>query len=244
VSPAELAAALKTRDFGREAWLYDSLPSTQTRAQHLAFSGCAHGTLVYTREQTAGRGRAGRTWLSNAGALTFSLVLNRGIATDRASDWSFVAGLALRDAFAPYAPRPIALKWPNDVLLDGKKFAGILCSLEVGAVPAIAVGIGVNLETAPAVDRAGAWLGEQASHAEWLGRILRAFEYRAATHSRENTLAAFRAALAFVGEEVEVVTQLGRRTGVVRGISDDFELVLEGANGVEHIATADVWPLG
>jgi BirA family biotin operon repressor/biotin-[acetyl-CoA-carboxylase] ligase len=220
------------------------LPSTQTRAQALAFSGCAHGTLVYAAQHTAGRGRAGRTWLSVAGSLTFSIVLNREVVLERASEWSFVAGLALRDAFLPHARAPIALKWPNDVLIGGKKFAGVLCSLEVGVVPAIAVGIGVNLGFVPVLDRAGAWLGEEVTDAEWIGRILRALELRAELHARGRTREAYREALALVGERVEVVTQHGAETGILRGISDTFELVIESENGVRHIATADVWPLG
>ncbi len=253
MTQADLIAALRTRDLGREAWLYRTLPSTQDRAQALAFAGCAHGTLVHTEVQTAGRGRAGRPWISGAGSLTFSVVLNRGIELSHPSDWSFVAGLALHDAFAPHAKAPLELKWPNDVMVDGRKFAGILCSLETGSVPSVVCGVGVNLAFDPgAMDaslkaRAGSFPGASTDSAHWLGRILGALERRAEAHlrlGRAHTREAYAGRLAHVGQRVEVTTAHGTERGLVRGIDDDFALLLDADTGVQlTVATADVWPM-
>ena len=122
--------------------------STQDIVLHAARSGAAEGLCCLAGEQTAGRGRQGRAWSAPPGsALLVSVLLRRSPAV--ASGVPFAAGLALVDALAATAGVSAGLKWPNDVLVQGRKLAGILCEVaptgaQEGRI-AIALGLGVNL---------------------------------------------------------------------------------------------------
>lgn len=110
--------------------------------------GWAEGRWLVARRQTAGRGRQGREWFDGAGNFMGSTVVLTGEGGPPSATLSFVAALAVRDAVAATLGEdaPLALKWPNDVLLDGGKLSGILLEMVRGL---IVVGIGVNLARAP-----------------------------------------------------------------------------------------------
>jgi BirA family biotin operon repressor/biotin-[acetyl-CoA-carboxylase] ligase len=130
------------------------LGSTNTEALSLADQGERGPVWVTAERQTAGRGRRGRKWISQPGNLYASLLLTEPAPAEHWPQLSFVAALAIHDAVvaiaADLAPR-VAIKWPNDLLLDGAKFAGILIegqgSIDAGRV--VAVGIGVNCASHP-----------------------------------------------------------------------------------------------
>lgn len=126
----------------------DAVGSTNDHAKELARQGAAEGTVIWAREQTAGRGRQGNNWVSSRGNLFMSLILRPGKKPLEAGQISFVAAVALAEALKELLPSSVhvALKWPNDVLLQGKKSAGILIESEDGFVIA---GIGVNVAHAP-----------------------------------------------------------------------------------------------
>src|SRR3954466_4517617 len=131
----------------------DLLPSTNTQALTLAREG-ERGPLWITAErQSAGRGRRGRTWISEKGNLFASLLLTDPAPAEHWPELSFVAALAVHDAIAELSPtiKPqLAIKWPNDLLLGGKKLAGLLIEGEGhGEGSAVAVGIGVNCVSHP-----------------------------------------------------------------------------------------------
>jgi len=116
--------------------------STNDVARDLAANGAAEGTLVVAETQTAGRGRRGKPWSSPPGNLYMSLVLRPGCPPATAVQLGFVAGVALDDPGIP-----LTLKWPNDVLLGGKKVSGILLESATradGSLDWVVVGIGVN----------------------------------------------------------------------------------------------------
>jgi BirA family transcriptional regulator, biotin operon repressor / biotin---[acetyl-CoA-carboxylase] ligase len=128
-------------------WL-DQCPSTNTWAlDHL--SQLEHGAVVFTREQTAGRGQRGRTWQSPPGVLTFSVVL-ASIPVEQLPGLSLVAGLAVIYALEDLIPDlqgKLSIKWPNDLLFEGRKLVGILCESVVHGVSGkgkVVVGIGLN----------------------------------------------------------------------------------------------------
>ncbi|HWP27818.1 MAG TPA: biotin--[acetyl-CoA-carboxylase] ligase [Xanthobacteraceae bacterium] len=123
---------------------YDTIGSTNAEALALARAGEKGPLWVKAARQTAGRGRRGRTWVSERGNLYATLLLSDPAPPHRAAELSFVAALAVFDAVVALAPQlapRLALKWPNDVLCSGKKFCGILLE---GEGPAVAIGIGVN----------------------------------------------------------------------------------------------------
>ena len=146
--------------------VHDTLPSTNTEALALARRGEIGPLWVTARQQTAGRGRRGNAWISVPGNLYATLLVCDPAAPENAPELSFVAALALHDAIVDRAAKlleKLALKWPNDVLYDGQKLAGILIESETIEVRlAVAIGIGVNcmhhpVDTAyPATDLAAA----------------------------------------------------------------------------------------
>ena len=129
-------------------WLHwlDSCPSTNTWALDRLHE-LSHGDVVFTPRQTAGRGQQGRTWYSPPGVLTASFVLDQILAV-RLPGFSLAAGLATIYAVEDLMPdlqEQLRLKWPNDVLLNGRKLAGILCEgVTTGAETKVVVGIGLN----------------------------------------------------------------------------------------------------
>ena len=133
---------------------YDSIGSTNDEAKRLARDGAAEGTLVWALEQTAGRGRRGRSWVSPRGNLYVSLILRPDCPLRSAVQLGFVAALAVGGALQALLRRVERLryKWPNDVLLDGRKIAGVLLESEsVGPENPtfVIVGVGVNLTASP-----------------------------------------------------------------------------------------------
>jgi BirA family biotin operon repressor/biotin-[acetyl-CoA-carboxylase] ligase len=131
-----------------------SVGSTNDHAKQLAREGCAHGTVVWAREQTAGRGRQGNSWTSLSGNLFMTMVLRPPKDAAAAGQLSFVAGLALAETLRELSPAAaqVSVKWPNDVLVQGRKAAGILLESELDGkkgVNWIVLGIGVNLAAAP-----------------------------------------------------------------------------------------------
>jgi BirA family biotin operon repressor/biotin-[acetyl-CoA-carboxylase] ligase len=127
---------------------YDSVGSTNDEALRLARDGAAHGTVVHADQQTAGRGRLARRWLSPPGNLYLSIVLRLELPVSRGTEIGFVAALAVADAIEAMLPRQIraTLKWPNDVLVSAGKISGILLEQ---ADDVLIVGIGVNVLHAP-----------------------------------------------------------------------------------------------
>lgn len=139
--------------FRREA--HSSLPSTNTAAIEAAAAGASSGLWVTAEEQTAGRGRRGRSWFTGRGNLAASLLLIDPAPPAIAATISFVAGVAVHQSVVDIAGAAIAdrlrLKWPNDLLLDRLKVAGIAVEgdrLKSGAF-AVVIGVGVNCVTHP-----------------------------------------------------------------------------------------------
>lgn len=126
----------------------DEVVSTMDEARALALAGAPHGTAVMARLQTGGRGRSGRHWVSPPGNLYATVVLRPDGEARRAPELGFVVAVALAEAVDSLAGPGTMLKWPNDVLRDGAKLAGILLDrMEDGTVLA---GIGVNVAHHPA----------------------------------------------------------------------------------------------
>lgn len=131
----------------------DSIDSTNLEALRLARSGAAEGTIVWAREQTSGRGRRGRQWTSPPGNLYLSLLLRPSVRPAEAAGLGFLGAIALAEVLSGLLPgeRAIRCKWPNDVMVDCAKIAGILLEAEAigAAAPVLVLGIGVNVESHP-----------------------------------------------------------------------------------------------
>ena len=132
----------------------DEVDSTNKYAKKLANSGAVEGTLVWAHQQSAGQGRQDRKWVSKRGNFFASLILRPNCTPLRALQFSFVSALAIRDMILPYLfePNSAKLKWPNDVLISGRKVSGILLESSTpakGNVDWLVIGIGINLAHHP-----------------------------------------------------------------------------------------------
>lgn len=155
---------------------YGSLPSTQSVLVERAMLGEPAGLVLFADTQTSGRGRAGRVWHSPRGNLYLSVLLRPGGQGRDAPQWSLLAGVALAEAAAPLARGQLSLKWPNDLLIDGAKCAGILAEMAltpIGDIDWIALGIGVNLVHAPKLgQRPTATIGDAEAPEDFGSRLL------------------------------------------------------------------------
>jgi BirA family biotin operon repressor/biotin-[acetyl-CoA-carboxylase] ligase len=221
---------------GRPRLHLRSIGSTNARARELAQAGAPHGTAVTADEQTAGRGRQGRGWATPPGsALAVSLVIR-----DPDPLLSLRAGLAVADLAGAGA----RVKWPNDVLVDGRKVAGVLVEGHLQEGWAV-LGIGVNAALDPAVlpdevrERAGTLGLDPSQLPRALADLLAALERRLA-ETPEETLAALRGLDALAGRPVR--WEGGAGTGA--GIADDGTLLVRGAEGTLHALAAGEVHLG
>lgn len=154
LSEKALKKIRSTEWVGEEICYFPVVDSTNTKAKQLAEEGYPAGTLVVAEQQEAGRGRRGRGWESPQGAGIFmTLLLKPEIEPNNASMLTLVAALAVSAAITKQTDRPAAIKWPNDIVMNGKKVCGILTemSAQIDYVNHIVVGIGINVhnETFP-----------------------------------------------------------------------------------------------
>ena len=243
LAPSSIAAALGPLAAHFDVEVLAECDSTNARLQ--ARADAASGTVLVAERQTAGRGRLGRTWISDAGAsLTFSLLwrLPAGVAP---AGLSLAAGVAVADALRTIGVPGIALKWPNDVLRDGKKLGGILIEL-AGSAAVIGIGLNLRLPTGlpPEVSRGAAALDRAVDRNALLAALL------VALHGvLEQFVAGGFAALrdrwqalnAHDGAPVRVIAEFSVPVeGICIGVDVDGALLLETAVCVQRILSGDV----
>jgi BirA family biotin operon repressor/biotin-[acetyl-CoA-carboxylase] ligase len=255
---ALLEARLPFHGLGQPLHFYRSIASTNAKALELVEAGAPHGTLVVAEEQTAGRGRGGRRWLTPAGAaIALSLILRWdppvvGIP----GSLSVYGALAVAEAAEQFGV-PVSIKWPNDVLADGRKVAGVLVEAQwrgselVSAV----VGIGVNLRPGSVppqeeVDFAAGCLDEATEGPidpdAFLLEIIRAAGRWYPRLGSPEMLRAWESRLAFKGMQVAIVDGGVRKEGRLAGLDKNGNLLLETARGERTLigpAAADLRPI-
>lgn len=148
VNVPELESLRTTQWAGCEIHYYESLDSTNTKAKELAEQGCPQGTLVVAECQTAGRGRRGRGWESPSGdGIFMTMVLKPEINPNNAPMLTLVTALAAARAITRVTGESAQIKWPNDIVMDGKKIVGILTemSAQFDYINHIVVGVGINV---------------------------------------------------------------------------------------------------
>lgn len=252
---AALANALGAQACRFDADLLDSCDSTNAVLLARAEAGAASGTVVIAERQTAGRGRQGRAWISTPGdSLTFSLLWRFAPGTAPAG-LSLAAGLAVASALAKVGPgdtAPLRLKWPNDLLKDGKKLGGILVELVPGAHGsaglAAVIGIGLNLRLPQGLPadvraRSAALTGPgdpNALLAAILVELLAVLE-RFAAGGFAVMRADWRARHAFEDAPVLLLSDFAPpRAGICRGVDRDGALLLEADGRVERVLSGEV----
>lgn len=244
--PAEIMHGLKAKVLGQNIYAFKTVGSTNTVAHQLAVNGVPEGTLVTAEHQSKGRGRRGRIWQSpeNTG-IYMSLVLRPKIHPSRAPGISLIAGVALAETILEYESIDVKIKWPNDVLIAGRKTAGILTELsgEPDNTHFVIVGIGINVnqkknqippELADKAISLRIGLKEKINRAELLKMFLNRFE-KTYFEFKKNDLKPFRHKIrkfSYLSNK-EVQLKFGRKRiiGIVKDIDNDGCLVLETKDG-------------
>ena len=253
--PDDVAAALgllqaRRPDVRLDVRWHRSLGSTMDGAAALAGTGAARGLVVGADEQTAGRGRRGRVWVSPPGAgLYFSYVARPTVHANRSLPLlTLAAGVAVCDGIRAAVGLAPELKWPNDVLIDWRKLAGILAEGQaVGSSgQAVVIGVGLNLRPSAALHDATARvtslegeLGRGVERALVLAEVLVALWDRLAALERrpDDILQAWRAASpSATGTPVE----WQGRTGITEGIDDTGALLVRTTAGIERVIAGEL----
>lgn len=245
----ELEQGLKTKTMGQTIYFYEETDTTNNRARELALEGAPEGTLVVAEKQTAGRGRRGKVWESPLGTgIWMSLVLRPQIAPAEASVLTLLCGLATAEAIEAETGLSAGIKWPNDILINGKKAVGILTEMdcEMSEVHFVIPGIGINVNTAsfpPEIAEIATSLylecGKTVSRRRLVHKVLERLEEHYETFLRTGSFAAmlenYRKHCITLGKEVHV---LGREPFFAEAldITPEGELLVRRAdNGKEEV---------
>ncbi|MCI8342269.1 MAG: biotin--[acetyl-CoA-carboxylase] ligase [Firmicutes bacterium] len=149
-SGEEIKSRLSTNEMGCEVRYFETVDSTNNKAKALGMEGAPHGTAVIAEVQTAGKGRRGRAWTSPVGGgVWMSVILRPEILPQYVSSITLAAGISVCDAVNKMANVNAKIKWPNDIVINGRKICGILTEMsgEISRVDFVVVGMGVNVNT-------------------------------------------------------------------------------------------------
>lgn len=245
LSEAELKSVIKTQWAGQNLTYLEKVDSTNNEARRLAEQGAPNGALVVAELQTAGKGRRGRSWTSPPGTgIWMSLLLRPDFAPEHASMLTLVAAMAVETGVGEMTGLDCQIKWPNDIVLNGKKICGILTemSTEEDCIRHVVVGIGINVnirEFPEEIGRTATSLaivsGKEVRRAPLVDAVLRAWEKYYACYRETLDMSALRetynARLVNCGREVRVLAPKGEYSGISHGINDGGELLVETEDG-------------
>ncbi len=242
---------LNTKVFGRSLECIKKVDSTNAYVKRKAEDDAPHGFTVVTDQQTQGRGRKGREWVTHKdGSIAMSFLMRPDIVPDDASMLTLVGAIAVTDALRKFGV-DACIKWPNDVVVDGKKVCGILTelSMEFSKVSYVVMGIGVNvLETKidglPDATSIAMETGLSLNRNELVACILNSFEkYYDAFISAGNLKPMkkeYEKLLVNTGKEVKIVEKDVERIGVAKGIDERGKLIVDFGGKKEHIYCGEV----
>lgn len=260
LSKQEIESLIRTKWLGHEVFYYDEIDSTNTEAKRKAEEGAAHGAIVVADMQKAGRGRRGRDWSSphNEG-IFFTILLRPDIEPANAPMLTLVKAVAVARGISKCTGLKAEIKWPNDVVVNGKKLVGILTemSAQIDYVNHIVIGTGINVhqtsfsgdlaEKATSIDielkKAGR--SEQVLRARLLEEILEQFEecYETYIHTQDMSglIEEYNAALVNIGRRVRVLDPVGEFEGLAIGINERGSLLVEKEEGeITEISSGEV----
>ena len=244
ISAQELGSLLHTQWFGKEILYFDSIDSTNNELKRQAEKGVKHGLLAVAEEQTAGRGRRGHAWVSPPGTgIWFSFLLKPEISPDKASMLTIVAAMAVSGAIREVTGLDAQIKWPNDIVVNGKKICGILTEMGTNGVKInyvlIGVGINVNLKEFPEEmqDKATSLIlegGHEYDRNHVIAQVMKYFEINyekfIQTCDFTHLLDDYHRILANLNQPVRVIDGDRSFEGICRGIDEKGELLVERQN--------------
>lgn len=250
-------------------YAYDSITSTNAKALEMAALGEPEGTVVTADEQTAGRGRRGRGWFSPPGEdIYLSILLRPQIEAEKASRLTLVAAAAVRDAIiktvCEAAPdqdirektpeQRYRIKWPNDIVADGKKLCGILTEtrMEGMSIEAVVIGIGINVNASSFPEEISSIAtslrceeGRLFDRAQLIQNLLKSFAEKYALFLQAGDLSglcdAYNASMAGTGRQAVLSGPGWEKTGTIFGIDETGALLLQLQDGsIEHVISGEV----
>lgn len=244
---------LKTEWAGREVLYFDELDSTNRKARELAAQGAKTGTLVIANEQTGGRGRRGRSWVSPRGeSVLMSLILRPQTHPSKVAKLSLLTALAAEEAIRDVTGLEAKIKWPNDVVVSGRKVCGMLLEMTADeqCVHDVVAGVGINVHQKEFPDD----IKDTATSLEILcGRFIRrsdvvcAFLKRfeefgeLAQKDEEAVMRLYRERSATLGQTVRVISLSGEFTGTAVDLTDEGTLIVRDDEGaLREVLAADV----
>jgi BirA family biotin operon repressor/biotin-[acetyl-CoA-carboxylase] ligase len=253
----EIREGLNTNVFGKSGIVYfKETDSTNVRAKYLAGDGAPEGTVVVAEKQTQGRGRRGRSWFSPPGkGIYTSIVLRPPIPPNEAPKLTLMASVAVAEALMSLTSLKVNIKWPNDILIKGRKVAGILTeiSTEMDRIDYVIIGVGVNvntprkglppdirhtatsvfMETGKAFPR----IALLRAYLEWLEIYYETFK----TKGFDPILNRWKHLADIIGRKISVDLMDSVRVGKVLDVDKDGFLILQDRRGtIERIISGDV----
>lgn len=217
---------------------FDAVDSTMDVARELARNNCPHFTVVIAGRQTKGRGRLKRTWLSSEGGLYFSMILRPKIPPALSSRVNFAASMILARTLRKMFEIDAMVKWPNDILIDGRKVSGLLSEMEAETdrVRFINVGVGINVNNDPTVREPMAIslkkiLGRKISRRALLSEFLNSFESRLNHGTLENVVFEWKKYAETLNRQVRIVTNREISEGLAIDVDKNGALILKLADG-------------
>ena len=250
LSAASITSELETRFVGQRVIYYPSLTSTMEVARREARQGATEGTVIIADEQTAGRGRRGRVWLSPRGSIALSIILYPSLS--HLPSLIMLASLAVVHSIESVTGLKSQIKWPNDVLVNGRKVCGILIESDVqgNAVNYAIIGIGINAnlrladfpEILPIATSLSDEMGRDVSRLSIIRCLLVETErVYLALSAGGSIYEEWRDSLVTLGRRVRVETGEAIYEGVAESVARDGSLLLRGPDGsLTRIVAGDV----
>jgi BirA family biotin operon repressor/biotin-[acetyl-CoA-carboxylase] ligase len=250
--------ALATQRLGTRFHYFRDIDSTNNYARALAQDGAPEGVVVVAEQQSQGRGRLARPWVSPPNVnLYCSIILRPTLPPARAPQITLAAAVALSDTVAGFSPAPPAIKWPNDILAGGKKLAGVLTEAvsDSRKIEFVILGIGVNInydpESMPPEIRQRATslselAGQRVSREDFLRRLIQDLDRCYAILEADGFAALaprWDARFGLRGRSVRVEMTDGNIAGRAVGIDEEGLLIVESSAGRRRIVAGDVIPV-
>ncbi len=244
----------KTKWIGKNTLYYDRIDSTNDQVKRLAEEGYGNGTLIIADYQEAGRGRRGRSWESpSATTISMSLLLKPELNPNNASMITLAAALAVSKAITQLTKQPAGIKWPNDIVMNGKKVCGILTEMSVQFehVNYIVVGIGINVNTESFPEEIQdiatsihLETGKRLSRMELIEAVWTYFEedyeIYLKTQDLQKLVKDYNARLVNMNQRVKVLDQKEPFEGVAGGITPRGELIVDTEEGRKFVSSGEV----
>lgn len=254
MSEEELKSLLtgKTRWAGQEIYYYPDTDSTNIRAKELGEKGAPHGTLVVAGQQSKGRGRRGRGWESPPGcSIYMSLLLRPEFLPSKAPMLTLIMAYSVAKALRACTGMEVKIKWPNDIVLNGKKLVGILTemSTEIDYINHVVIGVGVNVnmasfseEIAKTATSLRIETGETTKRSTLIVEMMKHFEQNYEIYLKTEDLSGIREAynglLVNCGKEVRILDAREPYQAVALGINDSGELLVRKQDGSQEAVYA------